>query len=83
MNDKGKILRHLQEVGPITPLEALELYGCYRLGARIFDLRHDGHCINTELVEGKDRFGQPMRYARYSLEKKEDRPDGDASEAVE
>lgn len=82
MNDREKILRHLQEVGPITPLEALEQYGCYRLGARIYELRHDGHVINTELVEGKDRFGQPMRYARYSLIKKKDRPDGDASEAA-
>lgn len=69
MSDKARILRHLQENGSITPLEALEQYGCYRLGARIWDLRHDGYSINTTIVEGVDRNGDPMRYARYTMEK--------------
>ena len=67
MTDKERILKHLQENGSITPLEALERYGCYRLGARVWDLRHDGHDIATEIVEGKDRNGDPMRYAKYTL----------------
>lgn len=47
---REQILRHLQHVGPITPLEALQLYNCMRLGARIDDLRRQGHCIVTRMV---------------------------------
>ena len=69
MSDKQRILKHLQEKGSITPMEALEQYGCYRLGARVFDLRRDGFVINTTIVEGTDRNGEPMKYARYTMEK--------------
>ena len=65
--DKQTVLAHLRYVGPITPLVALENYGILRLGARVWDLRHDGHEIKTERVTGTDRYGNPMRYARYTL----------------
>lgn len=32
-----RILRHLQDYGSITQAEAVTEYGCYRLGARIWD----------------------------------------------
>ena len=67
VSDKERILKHLQENGSITPMEALEQYGCYRLGARVFDLRQDGYDISTTIVEGTDRNGEPMKFARYSL----------------
>lgn len=34
----------------ITPLEALEKFGCLRLGARIYDLRQLGYNIETKHV---------------------------------
>lgn len=57
-----QILKHLRDVGPLTPIDALELFGCFRLGARIWDLNQEGHGIQTELItrEGKT-------FARYSL----------------
>lgn len=67
MSDKLRVLQHLQERGSITPLEAMDGFGCYRLGARIWDLRRDGHDIVTEIVQDVDRNGEPMRYARYTL----------------
>lgn len=67
MTDKERILSHLRLHKSITPLEALEFYGCYRLGARIWDLRRDGHQIDTEIVNDTDRYGGPMRFARYHL----------------
>ena len=67
MNDKARILSYLETHGSITPLDALNELGCYRLGARIWDLRHDGHTIITEMEHGVDRHGEPMRYARYTL----------------
>jgi uncharacterized protein YjhX (UPF0386 family) len=43
-----RILQHLKRGGKITPLDALEKFGCFRLAARISDLRKDGHLISTE-----------------------------------
>lgn len=45
-----QILQHLKRGRKITPLDALEKFGCFRLAARISDLRKDGHLINTENV---------------------------------
>lgn len=65
------ILEHLIKFGSITPQEALSEYGCMRLGARIWDLRDDGIEIETEMVKAKNRFGKDIRFAKYSLKKKE------------
>lgn len=66
-NDKQLVLEYLRENKTITPLEALNTFGCYRLGARIYDLRRDGHTITTTLVYQTDYYGNPMRYAKYML----------------
>lgn len=65
--DKQAVLAYLKAHRSITPMEALNSIGCYRLGARIYELRHDGHQIATELVQGTNRNGEPMRYAKYTL----------------
>ena len=67
MSDKARVLQHLRERGSITPLEALHEFGCMRLGARIWDLRHDGYDIVTDTVVAKDKNGERMSYARYVL----------------
>ena len=41
--DKQAVLEYLREHQTITPLEAFSKLGCYRLGARIYDLRCEGH----------------------------------------
>ena len=50
MSQSDQILNHLKSGKSITPLEALHLYGCFRLGARINDLRKDGYPIETEII---------------------------------
>ena len=47
MSQKQHILAHLERHGTITPLEALNLFGCFRLAARIAELRAEGHDIRT------------------------------------
>ena len=48
----AKILEHLKKGLSITPLEALNLCGCFRLSARIWNLRHEqGYNIITERVK--------------------------------
>lgn len=68
MTQNEKILRYLQIHGSITPLDALELYGCMRLGARIYDLRKAGHSISKSNETKPNRFGEMTTYARYTLE---------------
>ena len=48
---RRRILAHLEQGKPITPLEALKEYGSLRLGARIYDLRRDGYDIRTRMIE--------------------------------
>lgn len=63
VSQKMKILHHLREVGSITPLEALGTMGCFRLQARINELRMDGWHISTTMK--RDINGKT--YARYSF----------------
>lgn len=51
MTDKEAVLRWLRVHGSIEPLTALREIGTFRLGARIWDLRHDGHDIETTIFE--------------------------------
>lgn len=45
------ILKHMQDGNGITPMDALELCGCFRLSARIADLKNRGYEIITEKVK--------------------------------
>ena len=60
---KQNIMAHLRVVGSITPREALYSYGCFRLGARIHELRVAGYRIDTE----REQDGRSC-YARYVME---------------
>ena len=62
------VLNHLRTYGEITPLEAFTKYNVYRLGAIIFDLKHEGYRISSRLECYKKPSGRPGRYAVYSLE---------------
>lgn len=51
------IIGYLKAGYRITALEALDLYGIFRLSARIYDLRRAGHDIETEhLQQGRKCF---------------------------
>ena len=56
------ILEHMKKGLSITPMEALDLCGCWALSSRISDLRREGHGIVSQIVE---RDGK--RFAKYSL----------------
>ena len=77
MTQKDRVLRHLRDYGTITSLEALSDYGIMRLGARIFELKDDGHEIRTIFIGGKNRYGEPTHYAKYVLNRlTEEKPEG-------
>ena len=58
----AQIRVHLESGKSITQAEAIEAWGCYRLGARIFDLRAAGMDIITETGTGKNRYGKQVRH---------------------
>lgn len=55
MTQANNILQHMKAAGSITALDALSLYGCFRLAARIKDLRDAGHNIVTHNVTINDK----------------------------
>lgn len=63
-SQRAKILAHLQKGYSVTPISALEKFQCFRLGARIWDLKDKGHQIETDMVDDK-KTGK--RYASYRL----------------
>jgi hypothetical protein len=50
MSQKTDILMHLKYHKTIDSITALENYGCFRLSARIKNLRDAGHDIKTNIV---------------------------------
>lgn len=63
-----RVLEYLQTHEHITPMEALNELGIFRLGARAYDLKKAGHPIRSEWVEVENRFGEKCRVKAYSLE---------------
>jgi hypothetical protein len=51
---KKKILKHLKAGLAITPIGALTTYGCFRLAARIYELRSEGWPIVTDRLKIDD-----------------------------
>ena len=63
------ILKHLQEHGCITSLEAIQIYKCTRLSQYILLLRKDGYKIRNEEVPFVHSVtGKKSVYVRYWLE---------------
>lgn len=65
MSQSTQILDMLKR-GPVTALDALQQAGCFRLAARIAELRQAGHHIETETIEVNGKH-----IAQYKLKEKE------------
>ena len=68
MTQNERILRHLNEQGSITQLEAMKEHGIMRLASRISDLKRKGYQFRVKNETSKNRYGEPTSYARYYLE---------------
>ena len=66
-----EVLNFLQERGKISPLEALQEIGCFRLSARILQLRKQGHQIVTKRISKQGEF-RVVNFAEYHLISKDD-----------
>ena len=65
---KDKVLRHLKEIGPITPLDAFNDYAIMRLTSKICELKDEGYNISTTILKSENKFGEPVSYAQYKIE---------------
>lgn len=69
MDTKQRIPQHKQVLGflrlhgSITPLDAIRHLKCYRLGARIHELKRDGIRITSELIKSKN----DKHFSKYTL----------------
>ncbi len=61
-SQNNKILEWLKSGHSITPIDALKMFGCFRLSGRIHFLKSKGHDIKTNIVEMNDK-----KFAEYTL----------------
>lgn len=62
-----RILQYIEETGSITQLEALEQFGCMRLASRMCDIKRMGYNVTKRMEKKKNRYGDPISYARYTI----------------
>lgn len=67
MTKTQAVLDWLKTYASISSMEAINNFGATRLSAIIFNLRKRGYNIETVMVDGRDRFGNQMKFARYYL----------------
>lgn len=67
MTQRERILRHINDYGSITGLEAVTEYGIMHLASRISEMREEGLPISSVMETSKNRYGEPVSYKRYSL----------------
>jgi hypothetical protein len=60
MSQNKQIADYLNKGKKLTPIDALNKFGCFRLAARIADLRNEGMNIvtNTIKLENKKQIAQ-------------------------
>ena len=67
MTQKELVLQYIKDFGSITPMQAFSDLGITKLATRISEMRKDGMQFKIQAEKGKNRYGKPTRYARYSL----------------
>lgn len=63
MSQTADILAALRAGHALTPMDALDQFGCFRLAARIKEIRAEGHSILAEPVD----LPNGKRVARYRM----------------
>ena len=63
MSQGEQILQHMRIHKAIDPITALKKYSCFRLAARINDLRNEGYNVKTHKARKENKT-----FAVYTLE---------------
>lgn len=78
-----RILVYMEACGSITPLEAFAELGVTKLATRVSELRREGIPIVKSSETRKNRFGETVTYARYSLPQDKDTRANDKRWSIE
>ena len=62
-SQNAKILNYLKTKKPLTPRDAQEMFSCYRLASRVYDLRAQGHPIISQSKRVGDTVIAEYHYA--------------------
>lgn len=65
MNQHKAILDYLEAHGSISPMQAFSDLGITKLSTRISEMIRRGYKFRKIPTEGKNRYGEPVRYMRY------------------
>ena len=61
------ILARIAHGNSINPIQALQLFGCFRLGARIYELRQMGVNVESKRIKFTGPGGKSGHYSAYWL----------------
>jgi len=67
MTQQERILKYLKSGRILTRLNSWTMLGVIESPARISELRSKGHIINTRMIEVKNRFGEKVRVAEWTM----------------
>lgn len=62
LSQTEQIRAHLEAGNAITPIDALSMFNCFRLGARILELKKAGMSIFRRMIERNGKH-----FAEYSI----------------
>jgi hypothetical protein len=67
MTQTEQILNHLKTGKAITPLGAIDRWGCMRLAARVLELKEMGIDVKRRMIPVINRYGKEVMVAEYRL----------------
>jgi len=67
MTQQQRILQYMRDFGSISPMEAFRDLGITKLATRISEITRGGQAVTKSLVASRNRYGEMVRYMRYSL----------------
>lgn len=67
MTQSDRIINYMNENGSITPIEATLELGIIDLARSVSYMRKQGIEVHGEWVSAKNRYGDKVRFMRYSL----------------
>lgn len=63
-----RVLNYMRDFGEIDTMTAIRELGCMRLASRISELKRQGYKITRRMESGKNRYGEKVSWAVYSME---------------
>lgn len=70
ITQRQRIIDYIKTFGSITTLDAFMDLGITRLSARIAEMERDGILLSRTWESSKNRYGDMVRYVRYSFPEK-------------